>query len=164
MVFSAGQRLTAAQLNSLVPQVDELAAVAHVTSTTPITVLSVPVLAVSYVIRVSLEFVMGTTGDAVRIGLSGPSTSAAQMRAWAWQESGGGSGEEVFADHAGSLTLITLPGGSNWNANADGQFFIDAFATFSAAGTLSVTARENTGGNNFDVSAFGWLRAEQQLT
>ncbi len=164
MVFSAGSRWTAADANELVPQTDVLAAVAHITSTTPIAVLSVPVLAASYLIHVTAEFVMGSTGDAVRIGLSGPATSAAQMRAWAWQESGSGSGEEVFADHAGSLTLITLPGGSNWNANADGQYQIDAFATFTAAGTLSVTARENTGGNNFDVSAFAWLRAEPQLT
>ncbi len=163
MTFSAGQRLTAAQLNSLEPQTDVLAAVAHITSTTSMAVMSVPVQAASYLITVSVEWVMGTTADAWRIGLSGPAVSACLMRGRAWQEASGAS-ENVFSDHNSALVNLTLPGSSNWNANVTGQYYIDCFATFTAAGTLSVMARENTGGSNFDVSAFSWLRAEPQLT
>jgi hypothetical protein len=132
----AGSKLTAAALNSIVPQVVTLATNQPITSTspTPLTGMSWPVVAGQYQIRGNLQGQQGGTNATQDVGFSGPATSFCRIFFYASTVAGVSSESNIS-----TLTTIGIdPGG------AGNTFYLNFEGTivFSAAGTLEVIANE----------------------
>jgi hypothetical protein len=121
-----------------------------VTSTTPavITGLSQTVAAGTYVLRGVMRAVMGSTSAALNIGLNGPAASVTYLDI------------SFFSPYPTTTSQIiqTLALGNTTNSATitngdDCQIRIDGYITFTAPGTLEVTAAEHTSGDSWTLVA-----------
>jgi hypothetical protein len=145
-----GQRVT--QFTTTAPQV--------IASTTPANVngLSVPVVAGGYLIIGTLHCIMGATADNVQVRIQGPAISHMRVQ-WDLVPEGTG-GQSVFGARQTLIGTVTQPCTNNLIAGANFSVHFKGPVVFSAGGTMTVQAAENTNLNTWNVLDYSWWTVE----
>jgi hypothetical protein len=162
-VFQAGQKLTAAELNKLVPAILILASPQTVSSTTPAAVLSTSVSAGTYRVNGKASVLGSQNAGQARFRFTGTATASLVLVQFDWSDATASAGtselsEDVTALGTSTTQSLTLGTGTMIYARFYGMI------TFSAAGTFALSAAEGTGGDAFVIQGGAIMDLQQQVT
>lgn len=165
--FSAGSQPTADELNMLVPVWAVLGSDTPISTTTATPVLTLAGLAVArYEIRGSVTCEGGVNAGTIDLSLhAAGSLTVSSMRVDVTQKAVFPSGAAA-AESSYTTSMVALGDIANGFTMTSGDlytFTIDGIINVGAAGSLTVDVAEGTGGDNFEVRANSYVRAEQVL-
>jgi hypothetical protein len=160
--FYAGQAITAAALDSLPPQILQLAADVTPDSTTPTVLLTATVAEATYLVEGMLDCLIGATATIPKIGFYGTSAESAMLVAYSmFEESTAGEniyGSRLTAMSANSTMSAAITSGQTVQVRFSGT------VTFSGGGTFILEAGLTTEGDGYTVKAGSYMLVQQALT